>query len=117
LEELIVRRHEFIPNSEVANYFSASDLVALTYHSATQSGVTQVAFHFEKPMLATRVGGLEETVPHGKVGYCVENNPTIIADSILDFFDNQRENEFMEGIQEEKKKYSWDNLVSALQKI
>jgi glycosyltransferase involved in cell wall biosynthesis len=117
LEDLIVRRHEFIPNSEVADYFSASDLIALTYHSATQSGVTQVAYHFEKPMLATNVGGLEETVPHGKVGYCVEKNPTAIADSILDFFDNQRENEFLEGIQEEKKKYSWDNLVSALQKI
>jgi glycosyltransferase involved in cell wall biosynthesis len=68
-------------------------------------------------MLATNVGGLEETVPHGKVGYCVEKNPTAIADSILDFFDNQRENEFLEGIQEEKKKYSWENLVTALQKI
>ena len=117
LEELIVRRHEFIPNSEVGLYFSASDLIALTYHSATQSGVTQVAYHFEKPMLATKVGGLEENVPHGKVGYCIEGKPSIIADAILDFFDNQRQTAFTKGIREEKEKYSWSKLTEALRKI
>ena len=86
LDGLVELRTRFIPDNEVRNYFSISDLVALPYRTATQSGVTQIAYHFEKPMLVTNVGGLAKTVPNGKVGYVVDINPTQIADALVDFF-------------------------------
>ena len=77
------------------------------YKSATQSGVTQVAFHFEKPMLVTNVGGLSEIVPDGKVGYVVEPDAHRIADAIVDYIGNNREEAFTEQTRQEKLKYSW----------
>ncbi len=76
----------FIPNDEIRFYFSAADLVVQPYKHATQSGITQVAYHFEKPMVVTNVGGLAEVVPDGKVGFVAEPNPASIADAILKFF-------------------------------
>ncbi|MCC6186918.1 MAG: glycosyltransferase family 4 protein, partial [Chitinophagaceae bacterium] len=76
----------FIPNNEVRNYFCAADLIVQPYKTATQSGITQIAYHFEKPMVVTNVGGLAENVPNGKVGFVAEPNPTSIADAILKFF-------------------------------
>ena len=89
----------------MSRYFSACDIVALPYKTATQSGVTQVAFHFEKPMLVTHVGGLGEIVPHEKIGYVVEPQPQEIAAALKDFFLRQRAAEFTANIPEEKKKY------------
>ncbi len=80
----------FIREEEVASLFSAADLVVQPYRSATQSGVTQIAYHFEKPMLVTDVGGLGEIVPDGKCGYVVKPEPQAIADAIDDFFVNNR---------------------------
>lgn len=108
----VVWNTDFVPDEEVRYYFSLADLVVQPYKSATQSGVTQVAYHFEKPMLVTNVGGLAENVPDGKVGYVVEPDPTSVAEAVVRFL-NDRPN-FTEGIQEEKKKYSWTNLTSAL---
>ncbi|HHJ10799.1 MAG TPA: glycosyltransferase [Bacteroidetes bacterium] len=101
----------FVPVPEVRYYFSAADLVTQTYHSASQSGITQIAYHFEKPMLVTNVGGLREYVPHGKVGYVVEKDPKAIAAAIADFFTRNRGPEFEPHIREEKKKYSWEIFV------
>ena len=102
---------DFVPVEEVRYWFSAADLVAQTYHSASQSGITQIAYHFEKPMLVTNVGGLSEYVPHGKVGYVVEKDPKAIAAAITDFFTCNRGPEFEPHIREEKKKYSWEIFV------
>lgn len=105
---------DFIPDSQVNRYFCAADLVAQPYKSATQSGVTQIAFHFEKPMLVTDVGGLAEIVPDGKIGYVVQPDAHQIADAIVRYYDEQREAPFTEAVRNEKQKYSWDKMVEAI---
>lgn len=108
---------EFIPNSEVRYYFSAADLVAQPYRDATQSGITQVAYHFEKPMVVTNVGGLAEVVPDGKVGFVAAPEPTAIADAVLRFFQPNSIPALQENILQEKRKYSWATFVEALMDI
>ena len=104
---------DFIPNEEVRYYFSAADLVVQPYRSATQSGITQVAYHFEKPMVVTNVGGLAEVVPDGKVGFVTEPNPTDIATAILKYY-QQGIPGLQQNIAIEKQKYSWDTFTDAL---
>lgn len=108
---------EFIPTNEVATYFSAAEIVAQPYKTATQSGVTQVAYQLEKPMLVTNVGGLAEIVPHGKVGYVTEVNPEAVANAIKDFYENDRTAEFLPHIRTEKQKYSWSELNRATREL
>lgn len=117
LEKKILFTKSYVPKEEVTYYFSASDLVVLPYLSATQSGITQVAYHFDKPMLVTRVGGLEETVPHGRVGYVCEKDPDEIAAAIADFFDNDRAGEFSGNIKTEKKRFSWEAMVKGIEEL
>ena len=114
IEEAIVKHHEFIPNSEVSKYFCASDMVVQTYHSATQSGVTQIAYHFNKPMLVTDVGGLAETVPNGVVGYVTSKKEEDIADALIDFYEHQREDEFSKNAEAHKAVFSWENICNGL---
>jgi glycosyltransferase involved in cell wall biosynthesis len=111
LEDMIELRTDFIPDDEVNLYFSAADMVVQPYKSATQSGVTQIGYHFNKPMLVTNVGGLSEIIPDGKIGYVVEPDAVSIANALVDFFANNRIAEFEVNIVEEKKKFSWSNLV------
>ena len=108
---------EFIPDNKVNLYFRACDLVVQPYKSATQSGVAQVAFHFEKPMIVTNVGGLAEIVPDGKVGYVVEPDPAQIAYAIARYYEGNHEAEFTEGVREEKKKYSWTKMTETIGKV
>lgn len=108
---------KYIPDEEVKNFFNLADMVVQPYKSATQSGVTQVAYHFEKPMLVTDVGGLREIVPDGKVGYVVEPEPTKIADAIYDFYANDRKDFFESNIVEEKKKYEWSKMTSTIKNL
>ena len=112
LKDLIEMRTEFIPDEEVNLYFSAADMVVQPYKSATQSGVTQIGYHFNKPMLVTNVGGLSEIIPDGKIGYVVEPNSQKIADALVDFYMNNRMIEFETNIVDEKKKFSWENMVN-----
>jgi glycosyltransferase involved in cell wall biosynthesis len=98
----------------VSLFFSAADLVVQPYKSATQSGVTQIAFHFEKPMLVTDVGGLKEIVPHGKCGYAVKPEAGDIAEAIIDYFENERKSLFIENVKEEKEKYSWSKMTASV---
>ena len=114
LKDRIIMHTDFIPDSEVNRYFSACDIVAQPYKTATQSGVTQIAFHFEKPMLVTNVGGLAEIVPNGKIGYVVEPNPQKIADALVDYFENNREAEFSKNMIDEKKKYAWNKMTATI---
>ncbi len=115
LDDRVVLRTDFIPDSQVNRYFRAADIVAQPYKSATQSGVTQIAFHFEKPMLVTRVGGLAEIVPDGKVGYVVEPDARQIADALVRYFEEGKEAEMTEYVRQEKQKYSWDKMVQAIE--
>lgn len=113
LEDLIELRTDFIADEEVNLYFSAADMVVQPYKSATQSGVTQIGYHFNKPMLVTNVGGLSEIIPDGKIGYVVEPESQKIADVLVDFYENNRMAEFEANIVDEKKKFSWSNMVNS----
>lgn len=114
LENVVIKANDFIPDNEVVNYFCAADMVVQPYKSATQSGVTQIAYHFNKPMLVTNVGGLAEIVPHNKVGYVVEPNAKPIADALIDFYTNNREAEMIANTAIEKQKYSWEIMVERI---
>ena len=109
--------NNFIPDEKVADYFCASDIVVQPYKNATQSGVTQIAYHFNKPMIVTDVGGLAEIIPDGKVGYVVKPDSEKLAEAISKFFDLNKEKEFMEAASVEKEKYSWTNLIKTIEKI
>jgi len=101
---------DFIPNAEVRYYFSAADCIVQPYRTATQSGISQIAYHFEKPMIVTNVGGLPEIVPDGRAGYVTEVSKAAIADAIVQFFSGDT-GRFNSGIVTEKKQYSWDFFI------
>lgn len=111
----VVLRTDYIPSEMVKYYFCASDMVVQPYRSATQSGVTQIAYHFEKTMLVTDVGGLSEIVPHGKAGYVVEPKPVAIADAINDFYENNREAAYSANVAAEKKRFQWESFAAAIE--
>ena len=114
LEGSIIWFNHFIPNSEVKYYFCAADIIVQPYKSATQSGVTQIAYHFEKPMLVTNVGGLSEIVPNGKVGYSVNPDETEITNALIDFYKNERFDDFTDNIIKEKEKYTWSKMTETI---
>lgn len=108
---------QFIPDDEVYKYFCAADVVVQPYKTATQSGVTQICYHFNKPMIVTNVGGLPEIVPNGKVGLVVEPNKSAVANAILLFYRENKEQEFAQNILLEKEKYSWNRLCSNIKQL
>jgi glycosyltransferase involved in cell wall biosynthesis len=117
LENALVQANDFIPDSEVNTYFSACDMVVQTYKSATQSGVTQVAYFYNKPMLVTNVGGLAELVPHNKVGYVTAVDVQQIADAIVDFYTNKRESEFTENVKTERNRFTWASMIEKILEV
>ena len=117
IDSNIILKSDFIDERDVKNYFCASDMITQTYRTATQSGVTQIAYHFERPMLVTDVGGLAEIVPHKKVGYVTTQEPKIIADAIVDFYANNRELDFEKNTKTEKLKFSWQNLIHTIEDL
>ena len=94
-----------------------ADLVVQPYKTATQSGISQLAFFYDKPMLATNVGGLPEIIDHQKSGYIVAVEPKAISDAIVDYFENNRAENFTKAVIENKKKYSWANLVKGIEDL
>ena len=115
IERLIDITDGHIPIGDVEKFFAACDLVVLPYESATQSGVIQVAYSFDKPVLATRVGGLPDVVLDGKTGYVVEPlRPDLIAKAIEDYFVNNKEQSFSNEIAKEKYRYSWEKMVDII---
>ena len=104
---------DFITDSEVKYYLCAADVVVQPYRSATQSGVTPLAYHFEVPMIVTNVGGLPAMVPDGKVGLIAQPDAASVADKIVQFFKEGKE-KFLPGLQEEKKKYLWSKLTDTI---
>ena len=110
----VVLHTEFIPDHEVNRYFCAADIVAQPYKSATQSGVSQIAYHFERPMVVTNVGGLPEIVPDGKAGFVVEPDPQQIADALVRFFEEDWAARLTEGVRDEKQRYLWPAFTAAI---
>lgn len=113
LENDIILQTEFIPNEDVKYYFCAADFVIQPYKNATQSGVTPLAYHFEKPMLVTNVGGLPDLIVDKKVGLVAEPNAIDIANKIEELIIFEKDF-FVENIKQEKKKFHWNNLTSAI---
>ena len=117
IADKLILKTDFIPDDEVRNYFCAADIVVQPYKHATQSGVTQICYHFDRPMLVTNVGGLPEIVPNGKVGYVVEPEPKAIADALVDFYGNHREFVMRDNIKIEKKKYAWSAMLDRIMQV
>lgn len=123
MEENGVRSHiticdGYIPDREIEKFFAACDLVVLPYVSATQSGIVQIAYGFEKPVVVTNVGGLPDVVEDGKTGYVVDpENPTALADAVVRYFKENREKEFEENVKKEAYRFDWDRMVEAVERL
>ena len=111
LNQSIIWHNHFIDNDLIKVYFSSADLVVQPYKQATQSGVTQIAYYFDVPMVVTNVGGLPEMVPHQIAGYVVPPHEDDIAAAIADYFRNNRKQHFLKGLIQEKKHFSWETIT------
>lgn len=117
-EELIEIHDGYIPDHEVEKFFAACDVVVLPYESATQSGIVQIAYGFDKPVIVTAVGGLPDVVTDGKTGYVVEpRNPDKLAEKIIKFFRENKAVEFTEHVKQEAERFSWDRLTEAVDRL
>jgi len=118
VQESILLHDDYIPNESVRLFFTAADVVVLPYASATQSGIVQIAYSFDKPVITTAVGGLPEVVVDGKTGFVVPpEDSQALANAIIRFFNENRSTEFATNVQSEKQKYSWDRLVEAIEEL
>ena len=117
LKDRVIVKNEFVADADLRKYFGAADLIVQPYKTATQSGVTQVAFHFEKPCLVTNVGGLGEIIHHGKMGYAVDPQVDAIANSLKDYYENDRQETFTKYLIKEKELYGWNIMAQAFYRI
>ncbi len=117
LADMVIMSNDFIPDSKVANYFNAADVVVQPYKDATQSGVTQIAYHFEKPIITTNVGGLAEIVPDNEAGFVTAPDVTEIQQAILRFYQENKSREFEANVKKLKLRYSWDNMLKAIDEV
>ncbi len=126
--ESIVEKHQlssylhlhdgYVSDEDVAVYFSAADVVVQPYVSATQSGVAKIAYHFERPLIMTDVGGLAEMMPHGEAGLVVPpEDPDALGAAVRRFFEDDLQDELTEGVRREKQKYSWEALYEAVERF
>ncbi|MBE7171830.1 MAG: glycosyltransferase [Williamsia sp.] len=116
IQDSLILQTNFIPQSEVKYYFCAADVVVQPYRSATQSGVTPLAYHFDKPMIVTNVGSLADYVLHEKTGLVTPPDPFPLADAIRRYF-KLGEGHFLPGIREAKKGYSWQHFVDLIGRL
>jgi glycosyltransferase involved in cell wall biosynthesis len=111
IRDLLILKTDYIPDNEVKYYFCASELIVQPYKTATQSGISQLAYHFEKPMVVTDVGGLAEIVENGKAGYVVLPDPEKIKDAIIEFFEKDNRSYFSDNLKKRKIEFSWRSFV------
>ncbi|WP_366923779.1 glycosyltransferase [Metallumcola ferriviriculae] len=108
----------YIPDKEVGKFFAASDIVVLPYISATQSGIVQIAYGFERPVIVTNVGGLPDVVADNRTGYVVEpHNSAQLADAIIKYFAKNKERTLTKNIKNDQEKYSWDRMVEVVEAL
>ena len=117
IRDQLILHTRYIPKEAVRYYFAAADLVAQPYRSATVSGISQMAYFYEVPMIVTAVGGLPEIVPHGLAGYVVDVDPKAIADSIVDFFGQERLEEMRKGVIAQKERFGWGAMVETIARL
>jgi len=110
--------NQYIPKDEVADYFAAADVVVQPYLSATQSGVAQVAYQFEVPIITTDVGGLAEIVPHEEAGLIVPpDDAAALASAIVRYFVDDMQASLMAGVRRQKQSLGWDQLLDAIESL
>ncbi|MDT8323906.1 MAG: glycosyltransferase [Bacteroidota bacterium] len=115
VEKYVHFHSDYVPNEDVAMFFSAADVLTLPYKSATQSGIIQIAYNFHRPVIATDVGGLAEVVIDGRTGAIVPpQQPRALADAVVEFFEAGRFEAYRANVMEEKKKYSWDHMAEGI---
>lgn len=117
LKDRVVMHTDYIPNEQINRYFCAADLIVQPYKTATQSGVTQIGYHFNKAMLVTDVGGLGEIIADKRSGYVVSPDPASITEAILDFYDNRRQAAFEQETERLKQQFSWGRMVEVLMEL
>lgn len=116
IEKQVTMKDGYTPDREVEPYFAAADLVVLPYESATQSGIVQIAFGFNRPVVVTNVGGLPDVVEEGKTGFVAEPcNPQALAEGVIRFFEEEKEEEFRENIKKEAYRFSWERMGEAVE--
>ncbi len=108
----------YVPDDQIEDYFQAADLVVLPYVSATQSGIVQIAYNYDRPVVTTRVGGLPEVVKDGETGFIVPpGDAGALAQAVVRFFDEQHATAFAAAVAREKARYSWDNVALAVETL
>jgi D-inositol-3-phosphate glycosyltransferase len=117
IRDRIISMNHFIEDAKVPALFCSSNLLVQPYRSATQSGVAQIAYYYNLPMVVSRVGGLAEIVPHGKTGYCVEPAAAPIAEAINTYFRENKESAFRENMLKEKERFSWPVFIDAINQL
>lgn len=117
LQDEVLFHDRFIPDDDVKYYFSAADFVVQPYKTATQSGVTQIAYQFCVPMVVTKVGGLAEIVPDGRVGYVCEPTPEGVAGAIERMYEGDTLQRFRENCVEERRRFSWEEMCSRITEL
>ena len=117
LEQLghsVILHDSFIADEDVKYYFSAVDALVLPYKTATQSGVTQIAYNFCTPMIVTEVGGLPEIVPDDKVGYVCPPTVDGVAEAIESLYQGDNLDRFRKNIITERKRFSWSAMCDKI---
>lgn len=115
VEDAVKVINEYIPNEEVGLYFSAADIVVLPYVSGTGSGIVQIAFGFNKPVIATRVGCLPAVVSDKETGYLIEpKNSRAIVDAVISFYNEGEQDVLVDNVARNKEKFSWDRMVEVI---
>lgn len=117
LHDDVILHDHFIPDAEVKDYFSAAECVVLPYKTATQSGVTQICYNFATPVIVTRVGGLAEIVPDGKVGYVCEPTKEGVRDAIERIYEGDRLQRFAEAMVEERRRFTWEAMCDKIEEL
>lgn len=117
LQDDIILHDHFIPDSDVAHYFSVADCVVLPYKTATQSGVTQIAYNFRTPIIVTNVGGLKEIVPDGVVGYVVDSSVAGVVDGLNRIYESGRLEMFTRNMEHERKRFSWSSMCDNIEEL
>ena len=118
ISDYITWHNKYIPDSEVSNYFSAADVVALPYRTASQSGVTQIAYSYDLPVIVTKVGGLPEIVDEGQSGFTIEpENPTELANILEKNLEAGTFLEMATYIKKFKQKFSWEYFVNGIESV
>jgi glycosyltransferase involved in cell wall biosynthesis len=108
---------KFLSDEEIAVTFSAADVVALPYRSASQSGIVQVAYHYNKPVVVSDVGGLPEVVKHGKVGFVVKPDPGEFAKALIEVLEGNNSEKMSKEVSKYKERFSWDYFLHSIDEL